>query len=82
MSAQQTTTEPGVWQRWWNRLPATIDRRVIALAWATLFVQIAIVGTGGLVRLTGSGLGCPTWPRCTPGSVVVCCADMLLVASW
>ena len=70
MSAQQTTTEPGVWQRWWNRLPATIDRRVIALAWATLFVQIAIVGTGGLVRLTGSGLGCPTWPRCTPESFV------------
>ncbi|MFB8147004.1 heme A synthase [Microbacterium sp. NPDC056003] len=70
MSAQQTRTEPGVWQRWWNRLPSTIDRRVIALAWATLFVQIAIVGTGGLVRLTGSGLGCPTWPRCTPESFV------------
>ncbi|MCH6229459.1 COX15/CtaA family protein [Microbacterium sp. CFH 31415] len=70
MSAQPTTTETGVWQRWWSRLPATIDRRVIALAWATLFVQIAIVGTGGLVRLTGSGLGCPTWPRCTPESFV------------
>jgi len=24
--------------------------------------------TGGAVRLTGSGLGCPTWPECTPGS--------------
>ena len=70
MSAQQTRTEPRVWQRWWDRLPATIDRRVIALAWATLFVQIAIVGTGGLVRLTGSGLGCPTWPRCTADSFV------------
>lgn len=26
--------------------------------------------TGGLVRVTGSGLGCPTWPRCEPGSLV------------
>ena len=30
--------------------------------------HIAIVVTGGAVRLTGSGLGCPTWPECTPGS--------------
>lgn len=33
-----------------------------------LGVQILIVVTGGLVRLTGSGLGCPTWPQCDPGS--------------
>ena len=32
--------------------------------------QVGIVGTGGLVRLTGSGLGCPTWPRCTAESLV------------
>jgi heme a synthase len=32
--------------------------------------QVAIVVTGGLVRLTGSGLGCPTWPECAPGSYV------------
>lgn len=30
--------------------------------------QVLIVVTGGLVRLTGSGLGCPTWPQCVPGS--------------
>jgi heme a synthase len=30
----------------------------------------AIVVTGGAVRLTGSGLGCPTWPRCTDTSFV------------
>ena len=35
---------------------------------ANLVTQIAIVVTGGLVRLTGSGLGCPTWPQCVPGS--------------
>ena len=35
---------------------------------ANLVVQILIVVTGGLVRLTGSGLGCSTWPQCEPGS--------------
>ena len=33
-----------------------------------LFLQSALVITGGAVRLTGSGLGCPTWPECVPGS--------------
>lgn len=37
-------------------------------AWATLVSQIIIVGTGGAVRLTGSGLGCSQWPNCTPES--------------
>lgn len=35
---------------------------------ANVVVQVGIVVTGGLVRLTGSGLGCPTWPQCVPGS--------------
>jgi cytochrome c oxidase assembly protein subunit 15 len=35
---------------------------------ANLVVEVLIVVTGGLVRLTGSGLGCPTWPQCVPGS--------------
>jgi cytochrome c oxidase assembly protein subunit 15 len=35
---------------------------------ALLTLQAALVLTGGAVRLTGSGLGCPTWPECTPGS--------------
>ena len=35
---------------------------------ALLFLQSALVLTGGAIRLTGSGLGCPTWPECTPGS--------------
>ena len=33
-----------------------------------LFLQAALVLTGGAVRLTGSGMGCPTWPECVPGS--------------
>ncbi len=38
----------------------------------TLFALLAlgfIVVTGAAVRLTGSGLGCPTWPQCEPGSL-------------
>jgi cytochrome c oxidase assembly protein subunit 15 len=35
---------------------------------ALVALQAGIVVTGGAVRLTGSGLGCPTWPQCTPGS--------------
>jgi heme a synthase len=35
---------------------------------ANLVAQIGIVVTGGAVRLTGSGLGCSTWPECEPGS--------------
>lgn len=38
------------------------------LALASLVGNVAIVLTGGAVRLTGSGLGCPTWPRCTDAS--------------
>jgi heme a synthase len=44
--------------------------RLKAYGWASLASQILIVVTGGLVRLTGSGLGCPTWPRCTEDSFV------------
>ncbi|MBM3656034.1 MAG: oxidase assembly protein [Actinobacteria bacterium] len=33
-----------------------------------VFTQSAIVFTGALVRISGSGLGCSTWPECTPGS--------------
>lgn len=39
-------------------------------AWASVVANTLIVLTGGLVRLTESGLGCPTWPRCTPESFV------------
>lgn len=38
------------------------------LAYASIVANVAIVVTGGAVRLTASGLGCPTWPRCTDAS--------------
>jgi len=40
------------------------------LAVTNLVVNVLIVVTGGAVRLTDSGLGCPTWPRCTEQSYV------------
>ena len=43
---------------------------VSRVALANAVANGAIVVTGGAVRLTGSGLGCPTWPRCTPDSYV------------
>ncbi|WP_370290297.1 heme A synthase [Nocardioides sp.] len=46
----------------------TPSRSVRILAWASIVANIGIVVTGGAVRLTGSGLGCPTWPRCTEDS--------------
>ena len=45
------------------------SRLVRPLGWATLVANIVLVVTGGAVRLTGSGLGCPTWPRCTDESM-------------
>jgi cytochrome c oxidase assembly protein subunit 15 len=49
----------------------TVLRSPVALrrvALASLAVNVLLVITGGAVRLTGSGLGCPTWPRCTDSS--------------
>lgn len=57
-------------KRFWNWLPDHIDTRVRTLAWLSWACQILLVGTGGLVRLTASGLGCPTWPTCTDDSLV------------
>jgi cytochrome c oxidase assembly protein subunit 15 len=46
--------------------PAVLSR----VALANVVANVLIVVTGGAVRLTGSGLGCPTWPRCTDVSFV------------
>jgi cytochrome c oxidase assembly protein subunit 15 len=67
-NAQVGTT--GVLTRAWSWLPTTVDRRVRFIAWASFVCQVLLIGTGGAVRLTGSGLGCPTWPRCTADSFV------------
>jgi len=41
-----------------------------ALAVAVAVAQAAIAVTGSVVRVTGSGLGCPDWPSCFPGSLI------------
>jgi len=47
-----------------------VRKSVRVLAWLVFITQVVIVGTGGIVRLTASGLGCPTWPKCTEDSFV------------
>ena len=45
------------------------DRWLRGLALASVIGNVVIVVTGGAVRLTDSGLGCPTWPKCTDNSL-------------
>ncbi|MFD8201397.1 heme A synthase [Streptomyces sp. NPDC059701] len=49
----------------WTPEPRTVRRAALA----ALVMAVLIVVTGGAVRLTGSGLGCPTWPKCTDDSL-------------
>lgn len=56
--------------RFLDWLPATVDKRVRVIGWLNFLCQTIIIGTGGAVRLTGSGLGCPTWPLCTSDSLI------------
>ncbi|WP_130454952.1 COX15/CtaA family protein [Leucobacter luti] len=56
--------------RWASWMPDRVTSRVRALAWWVFATQVLIIGTGGAVRLTGSGLGCDTWPKCTSESFV------------
>ena len=54
----------------WLAQRVTLGSR--SLRWATtaaLVVSILVVLGGGVVRVTGSGLGCPTWPTCEGTSV-------------
>ncbi|WP_336659346.1 COX15/CtaA family protein [Leucobacter sp. USHLN153] len=46
------------------------SRFLRVVAWISFVLNAVIIGTGGAVRLTGSGLGCPNWPLCAPGSLV------------
>lgn len=44
--------------------------RLVRVSFGALVTNVLIVFTGGLVRVTGSGLGCPTWPTCDGEHVV------------
>lgn len=50
----------------WTPRPETVRRAALA----ALVMSVVIVVTGGAVRLTGSGLGCDTWPKCSDESLV------------
>jgi len=50
----------------WTPNPVTVRRAVLA----ALLMSVVIVITGGAVRLTASGLGCPTWPTCSGDSLL------------
>lgn len=50
--------------------PIVVRRPLRVLAWLSFLTEVIIIGTGGAVRLTGSGLGCSEWPLCTPESLV------------
>jgi len=56
--------------RSWAGLREPTNTSVQRWAWAAVVANTLIILTGGLVRLTGSGLGCPTWPKCTDESFV------------
>ncbi|MFF7329386.1 COX15/CtaA family protein [Streptomyces sp. NPDC008150] len=49
----------------WTPQPRTVRRSALS----ALVMSVVIVVTGGAVRLTSSGLGCPTWPKCTGDSL-------------
>ena len=51
-----------------DRLPLPILRTQRVIAALVLLSQALISVTGSVVRVTASGLGCPTWPQCFPGS--------------
>ncbi len=55
---------------WAQRVRQPSHQAVHRWAWAALVANIGIVITGAAVRLTASGMGCTTWPRCTPDSLV------------
>ena len=50
--------------------PIVIRKPLRIFAWLSFLAEVIIIGTGGAVRLTGSGLGCTEWPLCTPESLV------------
>lgn len=57
-----------LFQRLVDRLPVASLRTQRVIAALVILTQGGIAVTGAIVRVTASGLGCPTWPQCFPGS--------------
>ena len=60
----------------WSRSLSWIADHARGLTIANLLAQGGIIVTGGLVRLTGSGLGCSTAPQCEPGKFLPDLSDL------
>ena len=67
MTATTAETHPRSWREAWRDPSLKLQR---TLAMVLLLCQGGITVTGSLVRVTGSGLGCDTWPLCHEGSLV------------
>ncbi len=67
MTATTAETRPRSWREAWDN-PSLKLQRILAMV--LLLCQGGITVTGSLVRVTGSGLGCNTWPLCHEGSLV------------
>ena len=66
-----------------TRIPASRPALNRAVAIAAVITQAGIAVTGSVVRVTGSGLGCPTWPQCFPGSFTpIPDAEIAAVTQW
>lgn len=68
--APRSTTPAGPLGSLLARFPDPDLRSQRRVTWVAAVTQGLIAVTGAVVRVTGSGLGCPTWPRCFPGSFV------------
>ncbi|MFA1537463.1 COX15/CtaA family protein [Actinomadura monticuli] len=67
MAERQSSTLPiRTWNAVWRPTPGSL--RLLALL--GVLGNVLIVVSGGAVRVTKSGLGCPDWPRCTGDSLV------------
>lgn len=65
-----TSSNRNLWQRLKDYFAYPTVRQQRQVAMVLLIFQIGITVTGSIVRVTGSGLGCETWPNCHPGSLV------------
>lgn len=59
---------PGL-KRFFAPIRIRLERHLSQILGLLLILQSGLVVSGGAVRITGSGLGCPTWPKCTSGSL-------------
>jgi len=64
-----TAPKPTITAVFWRSIEA-VSRRGRGLTIANVWAQGVIIVTGGIVRLTDSGLGCSTWPQCEPGTFI------------